>query len=176
VVDLGEARDVERTSLDAIAAADALVVVEIDDAVGVLHDRAGRRACFQAARILAMHAAVFADQPFQTVALRIYPLGETHHGERFRREIDGIVVDAVVEADPLGPVVPLQTRHLTSLATDAFRYIDQLGDLGLSLFRLRNRGGRTPDQIAFAKFRLDVRGRGRRQFKFEGHRCPLCAA
>ena len=68
VVDLGDARDVERASLDAIAAADAVLVDEVDDAVGVLHDRAGRRARLQAARIRAVHAAVLADQPLEIAA------------------------------------------------------------------------------------------------------------
>ena len=65
VVDLGDARDVERAALHAVAAADAVLVHEVDDAVGVLHDGAGRRAGLEAARILAVHAAVLADQPFE---------------------------------------------------------------------------------------------------------------
>src|SRR5271167_3862162 len=40
----GDARDVERAAFDAIAAADAVLGDEVDNAVGVLHDRAGRRA------------------------------------------------------------------------------------------------------------------------------------
>jgi len=54
VIDRADARDVERTSFDAVAAADAAVADEVDDAVGVLHDRARRRAGLQAARILAV--------------------------------------------------------------------------------------------------------------------------
>ena len=84
---------------DAVAAADAVLVDEVDDAVRVLHDRAGRRAGLQAARIGAMHAAVLADQPFQVLRLRIDPFGEAHHREDVRRQIERIVVDAVVDAD-----------------------------------------------------------------------------
>jgi len=70
-------RDVERTACNAIAAADAVLADEVDDAVGVLHDRPRRRAGFQAARVLAVHAAVLADQPLE-IALLILPFGETH--------------------------------------------------------------------------------------------------
>src|ERR1700677_4828659 len=48
VVALADARDVEGATLDAIAAADAILADEIDDAIGVLHDRAGRRAGLEA--------------------------------------------------------------------------------------------------------------------------------
>src|SRR5208337_3392737 len=65
VVDPGDARDIERAALHAITAADAVLMDEVDDAVGVLHDRAGRRARFEAAGLGAMHAAVLADQPFE---------------------------------------------------------------------------------------------------------------
>src|SRR5678816_131639 len=47
VVSLRDARYVERASSDAIAAADAVRLVEIDYAVGVLHDRARRGAGFE---------------------------------------------------------------------------------------------------------------------------------
>src|SRR5262245_5360725 len=44
VIDTGDARDVERAALDAVAAADAVLVDEVDDAVRILHDRARCRA------------------------------------------------------------------------------------------------------------------------------------
>ena len=62
---LGDARNVERAAGHAITAADAILLMEVDDAVGVLDDRAGRGARFQATRICAMHAAVLANQPLQ---------------------------------------------------------------------------------------------------------------
>src|SRR5260370_226219 len=49
VIDRADARDVERTAGDAVAAADAGLADEVADAVGILHDRTRRRAGFQAA-------------------------------------------------------------------------------------------------------------------------------
>ena len=63
VVDLGDARDVKGPSLHAVAAADAVLVDEIADTVRILHDGTRSRASLEAARIFAMHAAIFADQP-----------------------------------------------------------------------------------------------------------------
>src|SRR4029077_2698585 len=40
VIDLADARDVKRAAFDAIAAADAVLADEIDNAVGVLYNRA----------------------------------------------------------------------------------------------------------------------------------------
>src|SRR5690606_32412737 len=65
VVLVGKTRNVEGTAGDAVAAADAVLFVEIDDPVVVLDDGAGCRAGLQAARILAVHAAVLADQPLE---------------------------------------------------------------------------------------------------------------
>src|SRR5690606_34140732 len=58
VVLLRDPRHVERAAGDAVAAADAVLLVEIHDTVGVLHDCTGGRTGLQAARVLAVHAAV----------------------------------------------------------------------------------------------------------------------
>src|SRR5262249_42188183 len=84
VIDLGDARNVERASLHAVTAADAVLVDEVHDTVRILHDRAGRRAGLEAARVGAMHAAVLADQKFEILLFRIPPFGEAHHGEAVR--------------------------------------------------------------------------------------------
>src|SRR5690606_10871945 len=76
VVLLADARHVEGTAGHAVAAADALVGDEVDDAVGVLHDRARLRTGLEAARVFAMHAAVLADQPLQAAALLVLVLVE----------------------------------------------------------------------------------------------------
>src|SRR5882672_9580687 len=79
VVLLRNPRYVKRAARDAVAAADAILFVEVDDAVGVLDDRAGRGAGLQTARVLAVHAAVLADEPLQ-IALRILHFGKPHQG------------------------------------------------------------------------------------------------
>ena len=129
VVDLRDARDVERAPLHAVAAADAVLVHEVDDAVGVLHDGAGRRAGLEAARILAMHAAVLADQPLEVAGLGVLPLREAHEREHVGRQVVRIVVDPHVDAHLLAHVVPFQARRLAGLAADALRRVDQLHHL-----------------------------------------------
>src|ERR1700733_13516099 len=106
MIDRIDAGNVERTSLQAITAANAVVTDEINDAVGVLHDRPWRRTSLQATRILAMHAAVLSDQPLE-IALLVLPFGETHHGPDAGRQIHRIFIGAFEVAD-LGPqVIPL---------------------------------------------------------------------
>src|SRR6266850_4894987 len=58
-----ELGDVERAAGQAILAADAILLMEIDDAVGVLHDGAVGRTGAQASWIGAVHALVFAHEP-----------------------------------------------------------------------------------------------------------------
>ncbi len=154
VVGLRHARDVEGAALDAVAAADAVLVHEIDDAVRVLHDGARRRAGLQATRILAMHAAILADQPFEVLGFRVLPFGKAHQREHVRRQVGRIVVDAEILANRLRlRVVPLDAGGLARLAADAFRHVDQLRHLGLPDGGRRDRGGRAPDQVLIAEFR-----------------------
>jgi hypothetical protein len=75
--------NVERTAGHAVAAADAVFLMEIDDAVAVLNDRTRRRAGFQAAWIGTVHAAVLPDQPFQLVVF--FHFGKAHHRPRLGR-------------------------------------------------------------------------------------------
>src|SRR5713101_6918308 len=58
-----ELGDVKRTAGQAILAANAILLMEIDDAVGVLYDGAVGRAGAKASRIGAVHALIFAHQP-----------------------------------------------------------------------------------------------------------------
>jgi hypothetical protein len=58
-------RNIEWAAGDAIAAADAFVLLKIHDAIRVLHDCAVGRACCQASRLRAVHALIFAHQPHQ---------------------------------------------------------------------------------------------------------------
>src|SRR5690606_4739555 len=158
-VELRDPRNVERAAGDAVAAADAVLAIEVDDAVRVLHDRPGRRARLQAPRILAVHAAVLADQPFEIAAFRLV-LGEAHHGPRMLGEIERIVVDAGARADLVAQIVPLHARDLARLAADALRRVDQL------------RNWRRPRS---AHLRRRRRGRGAADdvLGFEPHVCLL---
>src|SRR3979490_3110873 len=118
LVFLRDARHVERTPRHAIAAADAVLFLEIDDAVGVLHDRARRRTGLETAGIFTVHAAVLADQPFQ-VALRILVLGEAHQGPRVLPKIVRFVVVPGAGADIVAQVIPFHAGDLAGLAADA---------------------------------------------------------
>mmetsp|Transcript_12861 Transcript_12861/g.24228 ORF Transcript_12861/g.24228 Transcript_12861/m.24228 type:complete len:228 (-) Transcript_12861:1278-1961(-) len=140
VVDLAETRHIEGAAGDAVAAADAMLGDEVDDAVRVLHDGARRRAALQAAGVLAVHAAVLADQPFEAVLLDL-DLGIAHHRPALRRQVARVVVGAMGFAHVVAQVVPLHAGHLAGLAADAGGHVDELGDLGDALARLRRRGG-----------------------------------
>ena len=152
VVLLGDARDVERAAGDAVAAADALLLVEVHDAVGVLNDGTRRRAGLQAARLCTVHAAVLADQPLQVARGVVLVLGEPHHRPGVAVQVGGVVVRAVGGAGHLRPercfhdvgseVVPLHAGRLARLAPDALGDIDELGDLaGTRFTHLGWRGG-----------------------------------
>ena len=58
---LGQARHIEGAAGNTVAAADAILLVEIHNAIAVLHDGAGGGAGFEATRIGAVHAAILAD-------------------------------------------------------------------------------------------------------------------
>src|SRR5262245_13078621 len=127
-----ELRDVERTAGDAVLTADAVLLLEVDDAVRVLDDRAVGRARAQAAGILAVHALVFAHQPLQR-AVRVLVLVELDQvpetpGRR-RHRLVRVVEVRLLERH----VVPLDARHFARLAADARRHVDVLADLFLPL-------------------------------------------
>ena len=140
--------NVEGAALHAIAAADAVLVDEIHDAVRILHDRAGRRAGLEAARIGAMHAAVLADQPFEIVGLRIDPFGEPHQREHVRREVVGVRIGPDVLADSRDGCRSIRRRPT---GTPCSRCISKRR----SAWRLRSAaapgggtvGGRPPDEV-----------------------------
>src|SRR5438309_3106066 len=121
-------RNVKRASGDAIAAANAIGLLEIDDAIGVLHDGAVRWARRQAAGLGAMHALVFAHQPHQrTVFLADVFVEEDEVPvipARFRHRLVGVVENGFAE----GKVVPLHAGDFASLAADAGRGVNELAD------------------------------------------------
>ena len=125
---LRDPRDVERTTCDAITAADTVLFVEIDDAVRILDDGARRGAGGKAARIGAVQATVLADQPFEAIVRLL--LVEAHHGPRFVTEVARAVELPVVRADLVAQVVPFHARGFTGFTPDTFGDVDQLGDRG----------------------------------------------
>src|SRR5438445_7542093 len=121
-------RNVKRASGDAIAAANAIGLLEIDDPIGVLHDGAVRGTRRQAAGLGAMHALVFAHQPHQrTVFLADVFVEEDEVPvipARFRHRLVGVVENGFAE----GKVVPLHAGDFASLAADAGRGVNELAD------------------------------------------------
>src|SRR5437870_9784693 len=127
-----ERRDVEGTARDAVLAPDAVLLLKIDDAIGVLNDRAVRRTCAQAPGILAVHALVLAHQPHlrAVVALMlveldqvpVVPLSGRH---RLVRVVEGGLLER--------HVVPFDARDFAGLAADAGRHVDVLADFFLAL-------------------------------------------
>ena len=124
-----------------------LLVDEVDDAVGVLHDGAGRRAGLEAARVRAVHAAVLADQPFQIARLRVLPLGEAHHreacpasGRAGCRRPRALIADRLAQCRSI-PGTP--TGRPCSRCTSR---VDELGDL-VSCARRRDAATPSVDQV-----------------------------
>ncbi|MOA01691.1 hypothetical protein D3C78_1211120 [compost metagenome] len=147
VILLRNPRNVERATGDAVAATDAVVLVEVDDAVGVLDDRAWARTSLQATGLGAVHAAVLADQPLQ-VTVGIFMLGEAHQGPGLGPQVMRVIVSAVAVPHLVTQLVPFRAGDLAGLATDALGGVDQLGHLLLLADRRRRRGGgRTGDDV-----------------------------
>src|SRR5690606_20745846 len=120
------ARHIERTAGNAVAAANAVFLVKIHNAVGVLHDGAWRGTGLQAARVLAVHAAVFANQPFQ-IASGVFILRKTHDGPGLVGQVGRVVIHPDVVTDFVARIVPFHAGDLTGLTANAFTGVDQLG-------------------------------------------------
>ncbi|MOA04937.1 hypothetical protein D3C78_1245100 [compost metagenome] len=106
VVFLRNPRNVERATGDAIAATDAVVLIEVDDAIGMLDDRTWARAGLQAARLGAVHAAILADQPLQ-VTVGVFMFGKAHQGPGFCAQVLWVVVGAIAVTHLVTQLVPL---------------------------------------------------------------------
>src|ERR1043165_8255800 len=123
-----ELRDVERASARAVLTADAVLLLEVDDAVRVLDDRAVGRARAQAARILAVHALILAHQPLQHAVLALVLVELDQVPEiplRFRHRLIGVVEGRRLE----WIAVPFDARDFARLAADAGGDVDVLADL-----------------------------------------------
>src|SRR5579864_587314 len=125
-------RDVVGTSGDAELAANAVFLLEVHDAVCVLHDGAIGGGRSQAGRIGAVHALVFAHQPLEggVSVLVLVELDQVPEvPARFRHRLVSVVECRRAERH----VVPLDARHLASLAADTGRRVDQLADFVVPL-------------------------------------------
>ena len=133
--------------------------VEVDNAIGVLHDGAGSRACGEAARVGTVHAVVLADQPLQ-IALLIFELVETHHLPGVGGEVKRVVVHSDALADLVTQVIPFGTGNLARFATDAACHIDQLGDtlhIATTCLWRRDLGRRAGDDVLLVNLRTSHR-------------------
>ena len=113
-----ELRDIEGATTHAVSAANAMVLLEVHDAVYVLNDGAVGRTGDEAARLFAVHALVLAHEELQGAVFAfmfveldqvpVVPL-------RFGHGLVGVVEGRFAE----GEAIPLQTGNLAGLATDA---------------------------------------------------------
>src|SRR5262249_50959676 len=123
------------TSAHAIAAADTVLLLKIDDAVAVLHNGAIGRTGRQAPRISAVHALVFAHEQHQRTVFALVLVELDQVPVIPRRLGHGLV--AVVEGGVAeGVAVPLEAGNLASLAANAGCRINQLAYLLGPLYSL----------------------------------------
>src|SRR5437879_8073084 len=126
-----EFRDIKWAAGDAISAADAMLLLEIDDAIDVLDDGAIRGTRDQASRLLAVHALILTHQKLQSAILAlvlveldqvpIVPL-------RFRHGLVGIVEGGLAK----GETVPFQAGNLAGFAADTGGGVNQLANCKLA--------------------------------------------
>ena len=121
---LVEPRDVEGTPGDAVLTPDAVVLIEVDDAVLVLDNRTRRRTRKQAARLLAVETGVLLDHPAQVVVAN-FDLVEAHQQPSVRRQVLVALKAAEIGGLLDLQVIPLFARHLAAFAADALRNVDE---------------------------------------------------
>ncbi len=121
-------RNIEWAAGDAVLTSDTVVLLEINDAVGVLDDRAVRRAGTQAAGIGAVHALVFAHQPAE-VAVVVGELSEADQIVVIPRRIGHGLVGVVENRFMEGIAVPFEASDFAGFAANAGGDIDQLADI-----------------------------------------------
>src|SRR5262249_27463149 len=131
-------------------AADAVVLLEIDDAVLILHDRVLGRTRSQAPWIGAMHALILAHEPGQRAvfALVLHELDQVPIiPRRFRHRLIGVLKRRLAKRQ----IVPLQARDLAGLASDAGSRIDQFRDPLLALGPFSRRWSGVSGNALYAK-------------------------
>src|SRR4029077_2638587 len=126
---------------DTIAAANTILLLKIDDAICILHDRAVRGTGCQTARVSAVHALIFAHQQRDAAVFPLVLIELDQVPVIPRRLRHGLVT--VVEYRFAERVaVPFEARHFTSFAADARRSVDQLADQLVALDVFAGSGAR----------------------------------
>src|SRR5450759_2375239 len=134
-----EARNIEGTTGNAEFAANAVFLVEVDDAVGVLHDGAVGRTSSQAAGVGAVHALILAHQPLDR-AIRILVLIELDEVPEIPARLGHGLVGVVEGGRGERQVVPLGARYFARFAADADGGVDQFADFEVALHAVAGRG------------------------------------
>ena len=127
-----ELGNIERAAGDAVAAANAFVLLEVDDAVGVLNDGAVGGTCGEAAGVGAVHALIFAHQPHQCAVFALVLVKEDQVPvvpASLRHGLVGVAEDGFAE----GEIVPLHAGNFAGLAANAGGGVDELADGVLAL-------------------------------------------
>src|SRR6266404_3240534 len=147
-------RNVKRASRDAIAAADAVGLLKIDDAIRVLHDGPVRRTRREATGLCAVHALVLAHQPHQRAVFFANVFVEEDQvpvvPARLRHGLVGIVENGFAERQ----VVPLHAGHFAGFATDAGRSVDEFANGVFALGALAGNGPRVTGDFLDAQYFL----------------------
>src|SRR5215475_6708555 len=123
-----ELRNIEGASAYAVAAANTVRLLKVDDAIGILNDRPIRRTSFQATGIGAVHALILAHEQHGAaiVALVLIELDKVPVVPcRFWHGLVAVVEGSVSK----GVAIPFQAGYFAGLAADTRGSVDQLADL-----------------------------------------------
>src|SRR5215469_1212163 len=116
-------RNIKWTAGDAITATRAIVLLEVDYAVVVLNNGAGRRTRLQASGISTMHALVLAEQPVER-AIIAFVFVELDEVPEVRRGFGQRLVGTDLNRCLRRKIVPFLTRNLASLAANTCAGVD----------------------------------------------------
>src|ERR1035441_3647538 len=127
-----EARNIEGATGNAEFAADAVFLVKVDDAVGVLHDGAVGGTSREAAGVGAVHALILAHQPLDR-AVRILVLVELDEVPEIPARLGHRLVSIVEGGQGERQVVPLGAGYFARFAADAGGGVDQFADFEVAV-------------------------------------------